>query len=71
METQVTEAILTRGHQDVTRHNFVCEDQLVCSGFAGREDLDIFCQWGSIILRWMGTLHLAGTQCLDYVGILG
>ena len=61
VETLITEAILTRGHQHVTRQNFVCEDQIVYSGFAGREDLGIFCQWGSITLRWTGTLHLAGT----------
>lgn len=36
-----------------------------------KRDLGIFYQWGSITLKWMGTLHLVGTQCLEYVGILG
>lgn len=48
LETQIIEATLTRGHQDVSRWNFVCEEQLreeqiVYFWFARREDWGIFC----------------------------
>ena len=43
VETQITDAILTKGHQDVTWWNFACEEHIMCSWFAGREDLGIFC----------------------------